>query len=88
LFALSARMSFPAPGVLFVTMGSKLASKKSGFIRPSMASSDSPSFNGNLAPAFCAEAAAAANASGVHFSTNLRAVRLLYGPVLSQNSFV
>ncbi len=32
--------------------------------------------------------AAAANCSGVHFSTNFRAVRLLYGPVLIQNSFV
>ena len=43
---------------------------------------------GNVAPAFSAACAAAANASGVHFSTNFRAVRLLYGPVLIQNSFV
>ena len=32
--------------------------------------------------------AAAANASGPHARTNFRAVRLLYGPVLIQNSFV
>jgi hypothetical protein len=41
-----------------------------------------------VAPLVCAVAAAAANAAGVHVKTNFRAVRLLYGPVLIQNSFV
>ena len=53
-----------------------------------MASSDSPGGVANVAPFFAAWAAAAANASGVQVSTNLRAVRLLYGPVLSQKSLV
>ena len=35
-----------------------------------------------------AACAAAANASGVHVSTNFLAVRLLYGPLLIQNSLV
>ena len=67
----------PVPGVLFVTIGSTLASKKSGAIRAIIASSVSPLFVGKRAPAFCAAFAAAANAAGVSFSTNLRAVRLL-----------
>ena len=70
-------MSLPWPGVLLVTIGSTVGSKKSGCIRFSSASSVSPFFNGNFAPAFCAARAAAANASGVDLSTNLRAVRLL-----------
>ncbi len=69
-------------------MGSNVASKKSGCIRFKSASSVSPDFSGNFAPAFCAALAAAANWSGVVFTTNLRAVRLLYGPVFSQNSLV
>ena len=39
-------------------------------------------------PCAAAACAAAANCSGVHVRTNFRAVRLLYGPVLIQNSFV
>src|SRR4029453_16770096 len=88
LLALDARMSLPGPGVLLVTIGSTEASKNIGCSPLSTPSSDSLFFNGNFAPPFCAAAAAAANASGVVFSTNLRAVRLLYGPVLIQNNLV
>jgi len=41
-------------------------------------------FEGNRAPARAAACAERSNASGEHASTNLRAVRLLYGPVLIQ----
>ena len=53
-----------------------------------MASSVSPSRIGNSAPAPAAACAAARNASGVVSGTNLRAVRLLNGPLLIQKSFV
>ena len=43
---------------------------------------------GNVAPWRAASCAAAASSSGVHFRTNLRAVMLLCGPELIQNSFV
>jgi hypothetical protein len=41
---------------------------------------------GNTAPRAAAACAAWRKASGVHASTNLRAVRLLCGPELIQNS--
>jgi hypothetical protein len=81
-------MSLPGPGVLLVTIASNSTSKNQRSRRASMPSSVSPARSGNLAPFRPAAAAAAANASGVAFSTNLRAVRLLYAPVLIQNSFV
>ena len=77
LFALDDRMSLPGPGVLFVTIGSTPASKNAGFSRASIASSDSPPGPAMAAPFFTAVFAAAAKASGVHLSTNFRAVRLL-----------
>jgi hypothetical protein len=64
-------MSLPGPGVLFVTIGSKFGSKKSGCIRDSIASSVSPALTGNRAPACWAARAAAAKACGVHWTTNL-----------------
>src|SRR5688500_11567829 len=88
LFALAVRMSLPGPGVLLVTIGSPLRSKNIGCRRASIASSDSPCRVAKVARD-CADAlTAAANASGVVLSTNLRAVRLLYGPLLIQNSLV
>src|SRR4249919_3762742 len=48
-------MSFPAPGVLFVTIVSTVGSKKSGWSLASRSSRDSPVRAGKLAP----EAAAA-----------------------------
>ena len=88
LFALASRMSLPGPGALFVTMGSKSASKNIGDSRASIASRDSPGGVATVAPAWTAALTAAVNAAGVALSTNLRAVRLLYGPLLTQNSFV
>ena len=88
MFALVVRMSLPGPGVLLVTSGPTAGSKKIGCSLASSASSVSPFADGNFAPAFAAAFAAAANACGVHFSTNFRAVRLLNGPVFSQKSFV
>ena len=73
-------MSLPGPGVLFVTIGSTPGSKNIGRSRFSSASSGPRPVAEIPAPFFAAVFAAAANASGVHFSTNLRAVRLLYGP--------
>ena len=82
-------MSFPAGGVLLVTIGSTFGSKNIGCSRASSWSSVSPSFEREVRRrAVAAACAAAASAPGVHFSTNFRAVRLLYGPVLIQNSFV
>src|SRR5436189_1307836 len=88
LLALAVRISFPGGGVLLVTVGSTAASKNIGFNRARRASSVSPRSSGRCAPFACAARAAAANASGVHLSTNFCAVRLLYGPVFNQNSFV
>ena len=53
-----------------------------------MASSVSPSRVGSSAPASAAAWAAVRNASGVTSGANLRAVRLLNGPLLIQKSFV
>ena len=81
-------MSLPGPGFLLVTIGSTFGSKNIGSRRLRRASSDSPGRVGNVAPDFSAVCAAVAKACGVIFSTNLRDVRLLYGPLLIQNSFV
>ena len=82
-------MSLPPSGVFCVTIGSKVASKNIGRSRVSSASRRlARSASAKVAPFFAAWAAAAANASGVQVSTNLRAVRLLYGPVLIQKSLV
>ena len=88
LLALALRMSCPGPGVLFVTIGSTFGSKNIGLSRVSNCSTDSLGCVGNAAPAAPDALAAAASACGVSFSTNFRAVRLLYGPVLIQNSLV
>ncbi len=77
MFELACSTSLPPSGVFCVTIGSTFGSKKSGRMRVSIASSDSPGAVANTAPFFTACAAAAANASGVAASTNLRAVRLL-----------
>ena len=89
LFALAARMSCPAGGVLLVTIGSTAGSKNSGSSRVKQPLERLASLQREHAPRLSApRRAAAANASGVHVSTNLLAVRLLYGPLLIQNSFV
>ena len=88
LFALARRMSLPGPGVLFVTIGSTFASKNIGPRRANIASTNSPWRVANVAPAAEAARAAAASACGVTASTNLRAVRLSYGPLLIQKSLV
>ena len=71
-----------------VRIGSTPASKKIGCKRASIASIVSPAGAAIAAPLATAVFAASAIASGVHLRTNLRAVRLLYGPVFSQKSFV
>ena len=89
LFALDARMSLPAPGVLFVTIGSNVASKNIGLQAGSSAVSVSPPARPGMPRRWRrGRRRRRSKAAGVHFSTNLRAVRLLYGPVFSQNSFV
>src|SRR6476646_10811049 len=75
-------MSCSGGGVLLVTDGSTVASKKSGSSRASSASSVSPGCCGNRAPPAAASWTARAKASRAQGSTNLRAVRLLYGLVL------
>ena len=82
-------MSLPLPGVLFVTIGStSLIEEQRPQPREHRVERSRRPRRETRAPSLSAAAAAAANASGVHLSTNLRAVRLLYGPVFSQNSFV
>jgi hypothetical protein len=70
-------MSLPGPGVLLVTLGSTFGSKNIGPSRVSSRSTDSLGCVGKVAPALAADFAAADNACGVSFNTNLRAVRLL-----------
>ena len=77
-------MSRPAPGVLFVTTASYDGSNSIGDRRSSSASGLSV----NVAPARAAACIAPASSSRERFKTNFRAVRLLKGPVLIQNSFV
>jgi hypothetical protein len=72
-------MSFPGGGVFAVTIGSKAASKKSGWRRASIASTVSPPATGSRAPFFEAIRAASASSAGVTFNTNLRASRFV-GP--------
>jgi hypothetical protein len=88
LLALPASMSPPGPGFRLVTIGSTFASKNIGRSRARVASTDSPGAPGTVAPFFVAVFTASANAWGEMFSTNLRDVRLLYGPLFSQNSLV
>ena len=84
-----ARMSLPGPGVLFVTIGSKSGSKNIGRSRSSSAverlarprSGNRPRPRSRPRPRRPAP-------PGCTSSTNFRAVRWLYGPVLSQNSLV
>src|SRR5205809_222121 len=77
LLALAVRMSWPAGGVLVVTLGSNDGSKNIGSRRASSSSSVSPRFNRNDAPAAWAARAAAANASRVHRNTNLHDGRFI-----------
>ena len=85
---LASRMSAPSCGALLVTMGSTLGSKNIGRSRVSSASSASLAAVGKTAPLAAACRAAASKASGGVFRTNFWEVRLLYGPLFSQKSFV
>ncbi len=82
-------MSRPGPGVLLVTTDSNSRSKN-GRSQPfqQVAGRTRRRRSGSRAPFATADATAAESASGVKAGTNLRAVRLLNGPVLIQNSFV
>src|SRR6266545_870116 len=81
-------MSRPAPGVLHVTSGSKSGSRNIGANSRMSEAIDAWPSSENRAPCRAADCAAATNWSNDSRSTNLRAVRLLYGPLLIQNSFV
>ena len=77
-----------SPGVLWVTIGSKSGSKNMRANRSTRVATVSPGSSFKSAPFRTAISAASITRLRSRLSRNLRAVRLLYGPVLIQNSFV
>jgi hypothetical protein len=73
---------------LLVTNGSRAESKNIGANRSTRPSIVSLRRLGNVAPLRSAWRTASRSAEGSSRSKNFLAVRLLYGPVLIQNSFV
>jgi hypothetical protein len=88
LFALEVSMSWPGSGLLLVTTGSTLGSENKGATRSTNSLIVSCVRSGKRAPSCSAATIAEPSSSRDRPSTNFRAVWLLYGPLLIQNSFV